>query len=86
MYQVGTYNITIYHDDGFGHLVHQFDCKTYRQKNEGEQFLVVQELRNGLSHNQHYYVNIIIQSNGVFYSLGQSFGNEFPVIQALYLT
>ena len=68
IYQIGSYNATIYANDG--HSIYSLQSTEYRQDDEEEQTLIIKEMENVLSNEQYYLINITIESNGISHQHG----------------
>ena len=70
-YQTGTYNITIYDNDGS--VVYHFGPMKYTQQNNSERVLVVKGLKADLMPGSQYEVEVTVESLGMLRSRRKNF-------------
>ena len=73
-YQRGTYNITIYDDNGV--IFDHFGPTKYTQENSRERILIVKGLRSGLTLGSQYEVEVTVESLGIFRSQRKNFSKS----------
>ena len=71
-YQTGTYNITIFSNDGMD-IVHDFGTTEFQQHIEDEREVIAKELRTGLNVSEMYTVTVTVESIGQSHFREKSF-------------